>query len=368
MLDAVVQCEKDLRESEGLMHTLLNALPNLVWLKTVDGVYKFCNPRFEQMFGAAECDIVGKTDYDFVDRELADFFREHDRKASAQDELSVNEEWVTFASDGHRELLETSKTPVYSVDGYIVGVLGIGHDITDRKRAEVDLQVAATAFESQEGMFVTDEKRAILRVNRAFTQITGYCGEDALGQKPSMLNADHLDACIDDDTWACVERAGSWHGEIWNRRKNGEVYPSQATITAVKNANGEITNHVGTLTDITVSRAAADKIKSLAFYDPLTALPNRRLLMERLTQALASSARSGAAGALLFIDLDHFKTLNDTLGHDVGDLLLKQVASRLSGSVRDCDTVARLGGDEFVVMLEDLAVLDLEAAERWMSS
>jgi diguanylate cyclase (GGDEF)-like protein/PAS domain S-box-containing protein len=222
------------------------------------------------------------------------------------------------------------------------------------------LRIAATAFEAQEGMVVTDAKNVILRVNRAFTEITGYSAEEVIGQVPRMLNSGRHDAAFYRTMWDSILGSGTWKGEIWNKRKSGEVYPEWLTITAVKDGEGAITNYVATLTDITGRKAAEDEIKNLAFYDTLTQLPNRRLLMDRLHQALASSERSRHRGALLFIDLDHFKTLNDTLGHDKGDLLLQQVAQRLSACVRASDTVARLGGDEFVVMLEELS----ESAEE----
>jgi diguanylate cyclase (GGDEF)-like protein/PAS domain S-box-containing protein len=245
-----------------------------------------------------------------------------------------------------------------------VRMIGIHTDINERKNAESEIRIAATVFESQEGMTVTDVNGKILRVNRAFTGITGYTAEEAVGKNPRLLKSGHHDADFYATMWRSINNTGSWEGEIWNRRKNGEVYPELLTITAVKNTDGITVNYVGTFSDITLSNAAADEIKHLAFYDPLTRLPNRRLLMDRLQQALASSARSGRAGALLFIDLDNFKTLNDTLGHDMGDLLLQQVALRLESCVREGDTVARLGGDEFVVMLEDLSGQPIEAAAQ----
>ena len=164
--------------------------------------------------------------------------------------------------------------------------------------------------------------------------------------------------------WECVHATGHWAGEAYNRRKNGEVFPQHLTVTVVKDANGAVTNHVATLTDITMNKAAAEEIKHLAFYDPLTGLPNRRLMVDRLNQALVFSARTGRDGAVLFLDLDHFKTLNDSLGHDIGDMLLQQVAERLVSCVREGDTVARLGGDEYVVLLEDLSEEALEAATQ----
>jgi diguanylate cyclase (GGDEF)-like protein len=164
--------------------------------------------------------------------------------------------------------------------------------------------------------------------------------------------------------WDHVSQSGNWEGEIWNRRKNGEVYPELLAITAVKRADGIITNYVATFSDISERKEADKRIEQLAFYDPLTGLPNRRMLVDRLTQALAVSSRNGMEGALLFLDLDHFKTINDTLGHHVGDLLLQQVGQRLSFCVREGDTVARLGGDEFVVMLEGLSADEVSSAEQ----
>ena len=260
---------------------------------------------------------------------------------------------------------------VINVEVSVLYVAAIGErffafvrDITERKRAEADLRIAATAFESHEGMFIADDRSVIVRVNRAFVEITGYTADEAIGQTPRLLSSGRHDAAFYQAMQDSIACSGVWQGEIWNRRKNGEVYPQWLTITAVKNAQGDVTHYVSTLTDITQRKTAEDEIRNLAFYDPLTRLPNRRLLLDRLKQALASSTRSGRYGALLFIDLDNFKTLNDTLGHDIGDLLLQQVGQRLATCVREGDTVARLGGDEFVVMLEDLSETLQEAATQ----
>lgn len=226
------------------------------------------------------------------------------------------------------------------------------------------LRIASVAFDSQEGMLVTDANQRILRVNCAFTKITGYTSEEIIGENPRILSSGRQDASFYAEMWRKIQRTDGWGGEIWNRRKSGEIYPEYLTITAVRDADGVITNYVATLTDITLSRAAAEEVEHLAFYDQLTRLPNRRLLVDRLEQALATSARSGRDGAVLFIDLDNFKALNDTLGHDIGDLLLQQVAQRLEFCVRVGDTVARLGGDEFVIVLEELSLQHFEAAAQ----
>ena len=231
---------------------------------------------------------------------------------------------------------------------------GIMIDVTDQKVAEQNLRIAATAFESKEGMIITDANNVILRVNSAFTAITGYTAKDIFGKTPKVLQSNVQDKNFYKDMWKSISRTGSWKGEVYNRRKNGEVYPQYLTITAVKDRSGEITNYVGTLSDISKTKKAEEEIKYLAFYDHLTGLPNRCLLLDRLKQALAYSARNKNNGALLFIDMDNFKDLNDTLGHYFGDQLLKQVAERLKSCVRESDTVSRLGGDEFVVILEKL--------------
>ena len=234
------------------------------------------------------------------------------------------------------------------------------------KRAEADtrLRIAATAFETQEGMLVTDERGIILQVNSAFTAMTGYTAEEAVGQSPRPLSAMRHNVDFYRALHETIGRRDSWQGETWNRRKGGEPYPGWLTITAVRNSDNEVSHYVASLTDITQRKAAEKEIENLAFYDSLTRLPNRRLLMERLKQALLSSTRTGQQGALMMLDLDNFKTVNDTLGHNVGDLLLLQVGQRLLQCVPEHDTVARLGGDEFVVLLENLSSDTASAATQ----
>ena len=253
--------------------------------------------------------------------------------------------------------------PQQETDGSVLWH-GFVSNITERKQVEETLRIAATAFESQEGMLVTDAQQVILRVNRAFTDITGYAADEVVGRKTSMLKSGRQDAAFYAAMSAQLQQEGVWKGEIWNKRKDGEIYPVWLSVTTVKEDSGEATHYVGTIVDITQRKAAETEINDLAFYDPLTRLPNRRLLMNRLQHALAASARSAREGALLFIDLDDFKTLNDTRGHDVGDLLLQQVAQRITTCVREGDTVARLGGDEFVVMLENLSAIPQEAVTQ----
>ncbi len=229
------------------------------------------------------------------------------------------------------------------------------NDITERKNAEVELRVAATAFESQEGMIITDARSVILKINRAFTEMTGYSAEEAVGRKMNLLKSGVHDDGFYKAMWTSINTSGAWRGEVWNRRKNGEVYPEWLTITAVRGEDGLISHYVGTMIDITARKADELRIAHLAHHDMLTDLPNRTTLIDRLHQALAQARRDHGMLALMFVDLDKFKSVNDTLGHDVGDLLLKKVAIRLQTCVqRESDTVSRVGGDEFIVMLPSI--------------
>jgi diguanylate cyclase (GGDEF)-like protein/PAS domain S-box-containing protein len=232
-------------------------------------------------------------------------------------------------------------------------------------RENIDqLRIAATVFDSQEAMLITDANGIILQVNRAFTEITGYSPQEAIGQTPRLLQSDRHDAAFYQEMWGTLVRDGFWQGEVWDRRKNGEVYPKWLAISAVKDLNKTVTHYVGTHFDITERKRAEAKIEELAYFDQLTGLANRTLLLDRLKQTMAFSAHSGKFGALLLLDLDRFKTVNDTLGHDMGDEMLKQVAQRLIPCVRAGDTVARMGGDEFVVMLTSLSMSEVDAAAQ----
>ncbi|HTY02701.1 MAG TPA: EAL domain-containing protein, partial [Rhodocyclaceae bacterium] len=234
--------------------------------------------------------------------------------------------------------------------------------MNELRRSHEELRIAATAFESEEGMLVTDAMQVILRVNRAFVDITGYQPGEALGQTPRMLQSGDHDDSYYEQTWRTVARDRFWQGELWNRHKLGRLYPVWQSISAVVTPDGHITHYVVAFSDISQRKEAEEQIRNLAYFDSLTQLPNRRLLIDRLGQAVAAAARQHQHGALLFLDLDYFKLLNDTEGHESGDQLLVEMARRLRSCVRDGDTVARLGGDEFVVMLENLGASASDAS------
>ncbi len=597
----------------SFLHALLDTLPDLVWLKDVEGRYLACNHRFEQFFGAGEQGILGKTDYDFKDKALADLFREHDQFAMAADHSVVNEEWATFADDGHRELLETIKTPMrdrlgkligvlgvgrditerervkhilaesehefrsltenlpdniirygrdcrvlymnpsmartiapqllpvvgkmpveatpdlpevrelqslvekvmdhgerveieypirhpdgglhwhhvifvpeWNQEGMVVGALGIGrdinerkqaeqaikdsvdqyselvqkipvgvckyrmlaqgggvfeyvsqrwcelldveerdvlrdpqaafgrllpddlqefawlneaarqqmhpfewegrskrrngeirwlhiasqptllengdilwdgiqYDITDRRRADESLRINASVFDnSQEAIVVTDADNRIIDVNAAFTAITGYTRAEVMGKNPNTLSSGKQDKAFYDAMWQSLREKGAWHGEIWNRRKSGEVFAEMLSISVIADHLGQVQRHVGIFSDITYFKEHEAELSHVANYDALTGVPNRRLLGDRLRQATAVAKRSGAALAICYIDLDGFKDVNDTYGHDMGDKLLIDITRRLQDELRAGDTLSRLGGDEFVMLFNEM--------------
>jgi diguanylate cyclase (GGDEF)-like protein/PAS domain S-box-containing protein len=647
------------------LNTLVKTIPDLVWLKDLDGVYLSCNPMFERFFGAAEHDIIGKTDYDFVDKELAYFFRKHDLNAMKAGRPTENEEWLTFADKSYKGIFSTIKTPMKDEKGQVIGVLGIARDITVRKQSQeklerltrlysamsqvneaivrcdnekdlfericqiiverggmrmawvglidpvakrispmgfygegaeylqgieistdydlptgqgptgmairnkqpywcqdfqgdphttawheraenfgwqsaaalplyqknqvigalniysevlhafnaperdllleiaADISFALNAFEgdkarrqaelareemltrltklaerlpgmvyqyrvmpdgsasfpfiseaisdiyglspedvredaskffelthpddldglmesiqvsattltvwnkmyrevlkdgrvrwlsgnamperesdgstlwhgfitdvtetkkvedqvklaskvfeqSREGIIITDPNQNILMVNQAFEDITGYTPEESLGQRPSMLNSGRHSAEFYQNVWKAVDQQGYWQGEIWNRRKNDEVYPEWLSISKGVDQQGQVAEYIGIFSDISTNKANEERIQYLAHYDPLTNLVNRQLLMDRLKHSISTAKRNQAPLSLLFVDLDHFKHVNDTLGHHIGDKLLVEISKRMLAVLRAEDTLSRQGGDEFVVVL-----------------
>ncbi len=357
-----VQAEKALRESEGKLRGLFELSPLGIALTDMKGRYLEFNQAYSIICHSPTAELKTVDDWALTAKDnTSDAARQLESLQRSGRYGPYEKDYI--CPDGSLISLRLNGMLINGNGGQDC-VWSIVEDITEQKRTEADLRIAATAFEAQVGIIVTDADGVILRVNRAFCEETGYPADEVVGQTPHMLSSGHHGAEFYAAMWDNLRRFGVWQGEILDRRKNGEIYPKWMTITAVKDDHGVPTHYVSTHNDISVRKAAEDEIHQLAFYDPLTQLPNRRLLLDRLQRAMAASLRSGRHGALLMLDLDHFKTINDTLGHVTGDLLLVEVAHRLKASVREGDTVARLGGDEFVVIFEGLGGKPEDAAAQ----
>lgn len=240
-------------------------------------------------------------------------------------------------------------------DGKITNYIGIFTDISVNKKNRIDIRLYERVFNnSSEGIMITNSKGIIVSVNSSFTRLTGYTQDEAIGERPSILHSGKQDVGFYINMWASIHEKGFWTGEIWNKRKGGEVFPEWLSISTINDEKGETINYVGIFSDITDKKKSEEYLIYLAHFDTLTSLPNRVLFKERLELAIENANRYDKKVAVLYLDLDKFKVINDTLGHDVGDYILKQVSERLTHSVRNSDTVARLGGDEFSIILPEI--------------
>jgi diguanylate cyclase (GGDEF)-like protein/PAS domain S-box-containing protein len=342
-----------------ILESLIEALPDTILVKDAKGRYLVANKAAKALFRLQDIDWQGKTDT-ALSTIHPDMYAVH-KTCQIDDEATWNvgkllvfDEYVTDTAGNVREY-EVRRLPIFTKNGDRKVLIVIRRDITDIKLAEHNLRIAEVAIESQEAIVISDANNRILRINSAFTRMTGYSPEDAVGETTAILKSGRHDKAFYQTMWNALKENKFWQGEIWDRRKNGQIYLKWLTITAVSGPDGEVHNYIGTFTDLSEHKEAKEAIYRLAFYDPLTDLPNRRLLHDRMDLALSNSVRSLHCGAIFMVDIDHFKFINDTKGHAIGDLLLVEMARRLKSCVREGDTVARLGGDEFVIMLDVLS-------------
>ena len=354
--------ERDLRRSEARLRSISAAIPDLLMVIDEDGRYLEVISSNEQLLYAPSEAVLGKRLHEVLPLGEAERFLHFIQNTLRSDSPQIIE--YAMPTLGGDKVFEGRAQRLDGVLGDKRAVVLLARDVTERAQLEMERRIAAIAFESQQGMIITDASTRILRVNQAFSLITGYAPEEVSGQPTSMLSSGQQGAEFYQGMWQSINQQGFWEGEIWNRRKSGEVFPEWLTISAVRDGGGRVVNYLAALTDISERKAAEDKIRRLAFFDPLTGLPNRRLLQDRLQQALADSERTAQYGALMFLDLDNFKNINDVHGHQAGDKVLRETAERLKACVRSSDTVARLGGDEFVIMLEHLDLSSEESASQ----
>ena len=336
------------------MEQLIEAIPGPVFYKDREGRYLGFNRHYLDLVGKPRDAVIGGTVYNHAPTDLADRARAADEKLFAHPGSQIYETQVQAASGERRDVM-LQKATFANPDGSVGGLIGVMFDISERKRMEARLRQAATVFDSSaEGITVTAPDGSIIAVNRAFTEITGYSESEVLGRNPRMLQSGRHDGRFYREMWDTIARVGRWQGEVWNRRKDGRLVPESLTVSAVRDAAGKVMHYVGVFSDITEIKRANELLEHQAHHDHLTGLPNRMLLEDRLLGAVLRAQREQTQVAVLFVDLDRFKNINDSLGHHVGDRVLCEVAQRFRALTRESDTVARLGGDEFLIVMEGI--------------
>lgn len=346
------------------LQQFIDALDDHIWVKNTDGQYVVVNQASETAWRHSRENIVGKTDEQLFSAERAEHFKHIDEKVIAKGGQRTVEECASLDADGNQVWLETVKSPIKDERGGLVGIIGMTRNATRRKKMEVRLSLTSEIFNNfQEGMMITDHNAKIMDVNRAFTAVTGYEEAEVIGRNPRFLQSGQHDVGFYSELWQQLQAQGQWKGEFINRKKNGSVYPQLATISAITDESGDLLHYICVFEDISLRKANEEKLRRMAFFDPLTNLPNRLHLTHLLEQSIALGEKGNAPFATLFLDLDHFKHINDSKGHLFGDQLLAQVAKRLQALPAGNATIGRIGGDEFVIILtgydSEAALLDI---------
>ncbi len=348
----MARAQAELTASQARLTAVMEHTRVIFAMKDPTGCYVYANLRFAEFFGIAADACIGKTDFALLPKELAADMWQLDMQALRSGAPTSREHELPGAS-GTRYLKSIHQALLGS-DGAPIALMTEAEDITEVKRAEKQLRITARVFDhAGEAILVTDRDARIQTVNPAFSRITGYSQDDVAGKPTSIFKSGRQSDQFYRNMWQSLGENGYWQGEIWNRKKNGDVYPEWLTINRIDDEKGEIEHYVAVFNDISGIKDAQRKAEYLATHDALTGLINRALFHDRLRHALANARRSKSRVAVMFIDLDNFKNINDTLGHDTGDELLRLASDRLRDIVRDVDTVARLGGDEFTLLMSD---------------
>jgi diguanylate cyclase (GGDEF)-like protein/PAS domain S-box-containing protein len=353
------QAERTIQESHDKLNALIEAIPDAIFFKDGESRWLITNEPAKQLFHLHDFDWQGKTEMELA-AARPEFRAAHetcfidDEQAWQSGKLTLFEEHVLDEA-GRVHEYEVRKVPLFGPNNERKGLVVIGRDISERKLAEAQLREAAAVMQStHEGVVICDTTPHILAVNAAYTTITGYSAEEVIGKNPGILSSGHSDKSLHEAMWKGLLKDGHWQGEVWNRRKSGEIYPQLLTISTVYDDQHAPVRYVGVFTDISQLKENQAQLKFMALHDPLTKRPNRSLVEQKLKQEIDQAHRHGHRVGVLFIDLDHFKLVNDSFGHLVGDELLCEVTLRLGARLREGDTLGRLGGDEFVLLVSPL--------------
>ncbi len=349
----LAQGKEKSQDIEVYLNTVFNNAGDAIFVKDAKSRLLLVNDAFCEIFGLSRSDIIGKTLAEKVLPEEQEHFLAIDNQVLNEGKEMLCEEQLTPSGRETQTILTRKNRFIDSKGNYFL--VGVIHDITERKHTEEKLKLAASVFShAREEIFITDADGAIIEVNDAFTRITGYSREEVIGQNPRFLQSGRQSAKFYEDMWKALLQDGHWSGEVWNRRKNGEINAVMKTISAVFDEQGNTTHYVSLGNDITAMKKHQEQLEHIAQYDILTNLPNRSLLADRLSQAMLQCNRHKQSLAVVFLDLDGFKAVNDAYGHDVGDDLLIALSVRMKEALREGDSLARIGGDEFVAVLADL--------------
>ncbi|MBA6347419.1 bifunctional diguanylate cyclase/phosphodiesterase [Colwellia sp. BRX8-9] len=354
---ALDQFEVNSHDIEMYLDVVFNNHDDPIFVKDNECRLLLVNDAFCQVFNLTRNEIIGKTLAETVPPSERDHFLAIDRLVLDKGEAILSEETLTINGSETRVILTRKNRFIDGKGDYFI--VGVINDITKRKLAEEELKLAASVFtHAGEGIMITDAKGIIINVNNTFVTSTGYSAVEAIGQKPNFLQSGIHPAEFYSEILQVLQSKGAWSGEIWNSRKNGEIHAEMLNISSVKDVDGQISNYVGLFTDITPMKEHQTQLEHIAHYDVLTNLPNRVLLADRLSQSMLQCSRNMQTLAVVFLDLDGFKLVNDEHGHDVGDELLVEISIRMKTALREGDTLARIGGDEFVAVLTNLTKVE----------
>lgn len=349
------QSRAELSEAEARYRQVVEHSPSIIFSLTADGRLQFVSPSWTALLGQPVAEVLGHDFHQFVVPEDHRRYTQALAESLASRRPQGPNEYRVLHRDGGLRWLSVNLVPHFDASGRLLAVFGNAIDITARKETEAWLKIAASVFTNAgEGIFITDTTGSIIDVNNAFCRITGYAREEVLGRNPRLLKSGRQGPEFYAAMWQALTQQGHWSGEVWNRRKNGEVYAEMLDISAVRDEAGHITHFVAIFSDITLLKEHEQRLEHSAYYDALTGLPNRMLLADRLRQSMAQVLRRGTRLAVVYIDLDGFKAINDQHGHEAGDEMLITVSGRMRNTLREIDTLARMGGDEFVAVILDV--------------